>query len=138
MLNKEQATDFVIKELGKHRSQNEIIVALCEKTGANWAEAEKFLRQVEAQHGKTITARQSPILIIFGIGLLIVGLAITVNSSLYFVNYFQASHTAISVDEALGLRSFYLQLLSLLTGLGLIVGGLIGSWQTVSKLLQEG
>ena len=32
-MDKEKATEFVIKELGKHHDRNEIIRALCEQMG---------------------------------------------------------------------------------------------------------
>jgi hypothetical protein len=49
-MKKEEAVAFIIQELGKHNSKNEIIRILCERTGMPWSGAEKFMQQVEDEH----------------------------------------------------------------------------------------
>ena len=135
-MNKEKATEFVIRELGKHHNRNEIITALCEQMGLNWQEAGKLVQEIESQHGRAIAARQSPIVIVLGIGLLIVGIGLTCYESMFFMNFFQSRHDVLSVDNALEIRSVYYQAGSLLTGISMIIGGIVGSWEVISKLLK--
>ena len=61
-MNQQEATDFVIRELGKHRQRNDIIQKLCEDVGMNWSQAEKFMRQVEAENKSAIALKQSPLI----------------------------------------------------------------------------
>ena len=136
-MDKEKATEFVIKELGKHHDRNEIIRALCEQMGLNWGEAGKLVQEVEAGHGRAIAARQSPIIIVFGVGLLIVGLGITCYSSVFLISFFQSGHDALSIDNALDMRSAYYRFGSLALGISMIIGGLVGSWQTIASLFKE-
>ena len=108
-MNKEKATEFVVKELGKHHNRNEIIIALCEQMRLNWHEAELFVQETESQQDRAIAIRQSPVIIILGIGILLVGIGMALNSSLYIINFFRSQHNTFSVMDALELRTLYLQ-----------------------------
>lgn len=87
-MDREKATEFVVKELGKHHSRNEIIVALCEQMGLNWREAELLVQEIESQQDRAIAIRQSPVLITLGIGIFLAGAWLTLNSALYITNFF--------------------------------------------------
>ena len=136
-MDQETAAEFVIKELGKHHSRNEIIVALCENMEINWPEAEQFLREIEQEHGREITARQSPLIIVLGLGLLIVGLGLTCYNSFFFYDFFQSQHTGFTVDNALEMRAVFYRTVSLVAGIAMIVGGIMGSWKSIASLLKE-
>jgi hypothetical protein len=135
-MNKEKATEFVVKELGKHHNRNEIIITLCEQMRLNWHEAEVLVQEIESQQDRAIAIRQSPVIIILGIGISLVGIGMALNSSLYIINFFRSQHNTFSVMDALELRTLYLQAGALLTGLIMIAGGIIGNWQLFSKLLK--
>ena len=136
-MNKEEATQFVVRELGRHHNRNEIIMTLCERMGFNWKEAERFVLEIESQHGRVIAARQSPIIIVLGIGLLIIGTGLTIYNLLFFVDYFSAQHNAFSVEGALEIRTMYYRVGSLLVGIAMIASGIVGSWKTISKLFND-
>ncbi len=136
-MNKETATEYVIRELGKHRNRNEIIMTLCERTSLNWQQAGQFIQEVESQHGRRIAVRQSPIIIMLGIGLLLAGIGLTCYSTLFFMNFFQARHDVLSIDNALEMRAAYYRAGSLFVGISMMVGGVAGAWETVSKLFKE-
>ena len=74
-MDQNTATQYVIRELGRHTQRNDIIMRLCEQLKCSWPEAEKFVRHVEQNNRKAIAARQSPLLILIGIGTVLVGLA---------------------------------------------------------------
>jgi len=136
-MNKEKATEFVIKELGKHHNRNEIITALCEQMGLNWREAGQLVQEIESQHGRTIAARQSPFIIIFGVGLLVLGIGITCYNTMFFLDFFQLQHDVLSVDNALEIRAAFYRAGALLVGISMIIGGIVGIWETISKLFRE-
>ncbi|CAG1013344.1 hypothetical protein ANAEL_04675 [Anaerolineales bacterium] len=136
-MDKEEATQFVVRELGRHHNRNEIIMALCERMGLNWKEAERFVLEVETHQGRTIAARQSPIILILGIGLFVVGTGLTIYNLLFFVDYFSSQHNAFSMEGALELRAMYYRVGSLLAGIAMIISGIVGSWKTISKLFMD-
>jgi hypothetical protein len=136
-MDKEKAVQFVIQELGKHHSREQITIALCEKWGFVWGNAEQLIREVEAAHGREITARQSPLILILGGVIFVTGLGLLINGSLFFINFLKAQSNGFSLDTALQLRTAYLQGGSLLAGIGMIIGALIGCWEQISNLLKE-
>jgi hypothetical protein len=136
-MNREEATQFVVRELGRHHNRNEIIVALCERMGLGWKEAECLVLEVESQHGRSIAARQSPIIIVLGIGLLVIGMGWSIYNMLFFVDYFSSQHNALSIEGALEIRTMYYRAGSLLVGIAMVVSGIVGSWGTISKLFND-
>jgi len=136
-MNKEKATEFVIKELGKHHNRNDIITTLCEKGGLNWREATQFIQEVESKHGRVIASRQSPLIIIFGICLLILGVGLTFYNLIFFMDFFQARHDVLSIDNAMQIRAVYYRAGSLVVGISMMIGGVTGSWETISKMFKE-
>ena len=121
-MRKEEAINFVIQELGKHTNQNEIIVALCQKTGMAWSQAEQFVQQVQAEHKQAISSRQSPLLVGISVGLILVGLGLIFSNLDYFMGLFNQD----AMGLALSARSAVIRIGSILTGLGMAVGGGIG------------
>lgn len=129
----EELTDLIIKELGRHHSRNEIIVAVCEKGGLDWPQAEKLIEQVEQEHKRAIASRQSPLLILISAGTLIAGLGLAAYGILFLVDFFQME----TVERLLFLRTGYLRIVSLLTGLAMFGGGSYGLWKTLLPLLED-
>ncbi len=126
-MNQQEATAFVIRELGKHRQRNDIIQKLCETAGMNWNEAEKFMRRVEAENRSAIALKQSPLITIMGIGTVILGLALTlwiITATLQGYIIFFLGFPVPYLGNA-----FYL-----LTGLAMIIGGMWGMWDTIVKI----
>ncbi|MGH2582434.1 MAG: hypothetical protein ACRDFQ_06020 [Anaerolineales bacterium] len=122
---------YVVSELAKHHDRNDIIMTLCQKLGVGWNDAELLVQEVELYHGKTVAQKQSPFLMILGGGILVGGLALT-----YFgVDYFYA---VSKVPELLvDVRSAYVMGGSLLTGLGMIGGSILGMWKNVAAFLNS-
>jgi hypothetical protein len=132
-MKKEEAINYVIQELGKHKSQNDIIVALCQQTGMAWSQAEQFVNQVQAEHQHDISSRQSPLLIGISVGLIIVGLGLIFSNVDYFMGLFNQDVMGL----ALSARSAVIRIGSILTGLGMAVGGSIGLREPISELLNK-
>jgi hypothetical protein len=125
----QENTAFVINELGKHRNRNDLIMALCEKTGGSWNEMQRFVQQVESQNRQKITARQSPILIMIGITTIVMGLLLTVYMAIetwHGSNYF-----LIGTPIPYSGNVFYG-----VTGLGMLGGGTLGTLRTLRSLMK--
>ena len=129
----EKLTNLIIKELGKHRSRNELVRAVCEQGVLNWADANRLIKQVEEQHRRTIATRQSPLLLFFSFGMLIIGVGLLIYNLQFFADLFQRE----TLDQLLSLRTSYYKIGSSLTGFGMLVGGMIGLWKTLLPLFGE-
>ena len=126
----EELTNLIISELGKHHNRNEIVVAVCEKSGLNWTEAEQLIEQVEQENYHTIATRQSPFLILISIVTIFAGLGLFGYGILFFLDFLQAE----TLEQVFLLRTGYLRIISMLTGLGMLGGGSYGLWRTFSTL----
>ncbi len=126
-MNQETATDFVIRELGKHHPRNDIIQKLCEVTSMNWGQAENFVREVETQNARTIAQKQSPLITVIGVLTILMGFSL----SMWVV--YETFHGVI-----IFLLSFPVPYLGNLTyftiGIGMVAGGIRGTWETLTRL----
>ena len=126
-MNQQEATDFVVRELGKHHQKNDIIQKLCELTSMNWSQAEKFVQHVEAEHGSKIAARQSPLIALLGIVFVLAGCGLTA------VTTYETMRGTIIIF--LNLPIPYLgNIFYIIIGLSLIAGGIRGMWSTIVKI----
>ena len=130
-MSTDQTTNFILNELTKHRDRNDIILDLCRQLGIEWKAAEQLVKDVESQHGKTVAKRQSPFLIILGASIIITGLGLTINGMQLIFDLLSVG----SFEQLMGMSTSLLRLGSLLTGIGMIVGGIIGFWKTFSAFL---
>jgi hypothetical protein len=129
----EEITNLIIKELGRHRSRNELIRSVCEQGSLNWGEAERLIQQVEEQHKRTIAKRQSPILLLISFAMVAAGIVFFFYSIQFFIDFFLGE----TLDKLLSLPSGYYKLVALPVGLGMVIGGLIGVWKTLLTLFEE-
>jgi hypothetical protein len=129
----EELTPFIIKELGKHHSQKEIIEKICQRSTLNWTEAEQLVVLVEAQHRRAIAGRQTPLLLFISIGTLLLGLSLLAMNLQLFVAIFDKDLLA----QLLSAQSSYYRIIGLVTGLGMTGGGLVGLWRALGTLFPE-
>ena len=132
-MNKEELTELVIRELGKHHERRDIVAKICEQSTLGWGEAEQLVGEVEAQNKRKIAARQGPFLVIVSIGTLLLGIALLA----YNLELIVAIFNKDLLGQILSLRSGYLQLAALITGLGMTVGGLYGVWTALAALFPD-
>ena len=126
-MKKQEATDFVIRELGKHHQRNDIIQKLCEAGEINWRDAEKFVRGVEADNRSAIALKQSPLITLIGLGTIIFGLGLTfwiVTATLQGYIIFFLSFPVPYLGNI-----FYF-----FTGMAMIIGGVWGMWDTIVRI----
>jgi hypothetical protein len=132
-MNKEELIELVIRELGKHHERRDIVARICEQSTLGWGEAEQLVTEVESQYKRKIAARQGPFLVLVSIGTLVIGLGLLI----YNIELIAAIFNKDLLGQILSLRSGYLQLVSLVTGLGMTVGGLYGIWNALAALMPE-
>ena len=132
-MNQDELTNLIIKELGKNHDRQEIVRKVCEASTLNWGEAEKLLQQVESQNKRKIAAKRGPFLIVVSIGTLLLGVALLIYNMEVFIAIFNRD----LLGQVLSLQSGYYRLLSLVTGLGMTVGGLYGVWTTLGSFFSD-
>ena len=129
----EELTNLIIKELAKHHDRKDIIQKVCEGSHLNWTEAEHLIQQVETQHRRKIAGRQSPLLMFLSIGTLLLGLGLLAYNFQFLAGFFQRD----TLGQILSLRRGYYELIGLITGLGMTVGGFYGVWKTLASLFPD-
>jgi len=123
-MNEQEAVDFVIKELGKHRQPNEIIQTLCEKAGFNWVQAENFVRRVISENRGEIVRKRSWLISVIGIFTFIGGLL------LCYITVLETLNGTIII--LLRLPIPYLgNVVFFLTGIAMIIGSFRGLKETI-------
>jgi hypothetical protein len=125
-------TEYVVRELGRNVSKNDLIYNLCQRTGQPWDPVSKFIDEVERKHQGKIALRNSPLYIIIGIGIFLGGVWALCGGALYFVNFVQDG--SISLNP-LDLRRDYLTIIRLGTGLAMITGSTIGMIQLILSII---
>lgn len=121
-MDKEEMTQFVIRELGKHRRRSDIVMDICEQTGMDWQAAQRFVYQVGYDARKSIAARQSPLAIIFGIAFIAGGLGMALIGIIATARGLSLHYQGIPYAGNIGGVFF---------GMNLIAGGVIGLWDTI-------
>lgn len=125
-------TEYVIRELGRNVSHNDLIYDLCQRTGQSWELVSKFVADVEQKHSRVIARKQSPLFFIIGIGIFLGGLWLFCGGLLYFVNFLQGKSISLNPFD---LRRDYITLIRLGTGLAMIVGSSIGMIRLVLSIV---
>jgi uncharacterized membrane protein len=129
----EQLVQRIVKDLARHRDRNEIIREVCEQSGLNWPEADQLVQQVAQEHRRSISRRQGPLMIFLSVGTLLIGVALLLQGLEFFMAFFQGE----TLQQILSLRTAYLRIIGGLTGLGMLVGGLLGTWKSVLPFLED-
>jgi hypothetical protein len=132
-MNNEELTQLIIKELSQHHERSEIARKICEQTTLSWSEAERTIAEVEAQNRRKIASRQGPLLIFMSIGTLVIGIGLLA----YNLELIIAIFNLELLDQILSLRSGYYRLAGLVTGIGMVIGGLYGSWNVMASFFPE-
>lgn len=130
-MNADEARAYAIAELGKHRNRNDVIYELCNEHGVDWKTAEELVQDVEIFEARSIARRQSPLLIIIGLGVLAGGFVLTGGSlwALWEILSADAGNPAAWAEGA------YYVFGGLVTGISLIAGVIIGFRRLFSSAL---
>jgi hypothetical protein len=129
----DKLTTLIVEELTHHRDRKELVRMVCERGRLHWKDAERLVEEVEAQHRRTIAARQTPLLLFFSIGTLVVGLGLMAMNLQPLLTFFQKD----VVGQVLSVQSGYYQILGLVSGLGMSAGGLVGLWKAMGAIFPD-
>lgn len=123
-LIREDLVKYVVCELGSDADRNALIRHVCETGEMSWREAEMFVARVALEHEREIMKRRSPFMLALSVGTLIGGVILFLAGG-YMLILFFSRDLQIRPDFA-----FY----GIVTGLGMVVGGLIGLVRTLRAL----
>lgn len=132
-MNKEELTNLIIKELSRHKDRKEIVQKVCEQSTLNWSEAERLVEEFASQNKRKIAARQSPLLIFLSIGTLVLGIGLLAYNVKFVMDFFQKD----TMGQILSLQSGYYRVATLVTGVGMTIGGFYGMWNTLAALFPD-
>ena len=74
-----EIVQMVVRGLSDHRSRSDILKDVCESTGMEWPEAERFVNQVYLENKKQIDRRRNAAIIALAIFFILAGTAISGN-----------------------------------------------------------
>jgi len=129
-MDKQEATEFIIKELKRQRHRNDIIMDLCQKTGASWEQGQRFVQRVEVEHRQEITAGTTPLLVMIGVAIILGGLGAIAYAVIYTLEGTLFGLPGIPIP---GLGNIVYPV----TGLAMITGGTIGILRALRQLVKK-
>lgn len=125
-MDEQELTDFVIREIGRHRRHSDVVAEVCERAGMEWREAQKFVYQVAYDHRKRVAARQSPLVLIIGGAFVVGGLGLALGGAVVTIRGVNLYYEGIPyVGNVLGVG----------LGILLVAGGALGLWEEIKKFL---
>jgi hypothetical protein len=127
---------LILKALAKGRKESDIVEAVCERTGMSWHEAQRTVARVQSANRKTLASKQAMFLLPLSVMLILVGLGLLGASA---NEYYSLSTIVLGgeTDPSLaiaGTQDAIRILPYAIIGLGLILGGGIGVWRTMSQM----
>ncbi len=128
-VNDPELVKYVVSELTKNRKRSDIVMAICERTGVHWSEAQRFVGQVNVEKHTTINARKNRVIMPMCIGAIVVGFVFTIGTvypMLYLVTgrwaeFYMRVNTMGSLSDYINAAPYIFG-----TGIVLIAGGIIG------------
>ncbi|MBI5304808.1 MAG: hypothetical protein HY868_21920 [Chloroflexi bacterium] len=132
-MDEQVLTEYIIDQLGRHVTRNDLIFDICQRTGLPWSQVSDLVTQVERKDQKKIALKQSPVLLLIAVGILIGGVFFACGALMYFVDLARANKFNL---DPFSLRRDYFNVIRLFTGLAMILGSLfgVGSWfKTILK-----
>jgi hypothetical protein len=127
--NAPELVNYVVDEFAKHRKRSDIVMAVCERTGAEWSEAQRFVGQVSAEQNTRINARKNRLVIPMSIGAIVVGFVFTLAAAypmIYWIT--RGTDSFYAMTRSAGGMADFLQAAPYLffSGIALVAGGAIG------------
>jgi uncharacterized membrane-anchored protein len=107
----EDTTEFVVGELGKHRQDDDVIMAVARRANLSWEQAERLVQEIKIEHRRRIVRRRSPLLIAVGVGTAIGGFVLIALAVEGWNLEYLLLGAAMVVGSAWGLGSVILNLM---------------------------
>jgi Na+/glutamate symporter len=71
----QELVEYVIREVGRHRSPNDIVKHVAVQGGMNWQEAQRFVMRVLLEHRQEVVSSRKSTYRLVAVILLVIGLA---------------------------------------------------------------
>jgi hypothetical protein len=122
----EALSEEVFKRLKKQKRFNDVVEFVCQSTGWHWNKSQRFVARVKTKHHDELMSGQNRVTMIIGIGIIVVGLFMTLNGASVISDYAKLAVFAKTNPEALFAMSpqaIIFALMATVTGIGMIIGG---------------
>jgi hypothetical protein len=124
----EKTVEYIVKELGRHRTENDIIRTVIHLEDVSWEEAKRMVAAVKVRCRGRIARRQSPVLVAIGMVTFLGGAALT---------------AGMVIATLMGINLFFLSVpipysgnvVYLVTGVGMMAGAAWGSGSAMLEFL---
>jgi hypothetical protein len=124
----QETSKYIVRELGRHRAENEIILVVTQRENLSWEEARQLVENVKVERRGSIARRQSPLLIAIGVATFIVGIGLSMAIAWATIDG--------GIIFFLNLPIPYLgNIVYFVTGLGMMIGSAYGLGPIVLDLL---
>ena len=90
---KPDITSYIIRRLSRAAIEDDIIYAVCQRTGMDWEDAQALVAQVQHEHREEIEARQTPIKGLLTGVFFVLGAMLTVMPVIYLCTMFDVTRT---------------------------------------------
>lgn len=135
-----QLQKLVLKELGKDAKQSDVVMMVCEQTGLDWRDAQRLVARIAAQHRHKLMAKQNMIIIPLSLMALLAGILLTIAGAEELFAFGNALLGLQTSQNPTGLPPTQEFMRSapwaVLTGLGLILGGVAGLANVIKRQLE--
>jgi hypothetical protein len=119
-------TAYVIRELGSHMDEDDVIREVSLRGEMDWYEARDFVIRIQSDYAINIAKKRGPLLLIIAIPTVVAG-------AVWFV--ITGSAVLASGDSSLGLATTLLQSIQHFTGsIAMILGGSVGIYRVLKSL----
>jgi hypothetical protein len=122
----ESLSAFALQQLKKQRRHNDIVEAVCRKTGWHWNKSQRFVAQVQTKHHDELQSGKNRMTMIVGTGIILAGVIVMLNGASALSDYAKIAVFAKTNPEALlnvSPSAILFALSATVTGIGMIVGG---------------
>ncbi len=135
-LDDPKLTEYVVKRLKRQHRKSDIALEICERTGVDWKEAQRFVSQVNIEQNKSISSSKNLPILIF-CGLFIFSGAILLIWGLLDMAPLVSLLFGMPTDQ-LYLSDFDIRgtIYLLLGGIGLTLGGLVGFYLAIRPQIE--
>jgi hypothetical protein len=135
-LKDEELHDTVIKALIKGRKNSDIVLAVCERTGANWDQAQRLVARISAENRKQLSNRYNIVIVPISSLAVLAGLVLIFAS----VNEGQTLYNDL---QNLGENPYVLEVIvrellwGITIGIALILGGAAGLFRVLQSRVEN-
>jgi len=122
---------FVIRSIKNHHRHNDIVAAVCTRTGMSWNAAQRFVASTQTQNHEELSRSNKTIMLLFSALFIIGGILLLGWSVISMINYY---NTFTGLEPETLPPEFLVWIASgFIISLGIISGGIFGFYQSLSN-----